>query len=116
VAEDASEEPSQKLRIAAVFGGLLDASELNERLASGLGRRQSGAQVVVDVHLNVALKLVEQLAIVSRSLEQRSCRTHGQCADMSEDLYCVDHETSPLAGCRKTPACYSVLTSGASFL
>ena len=51
--------------------GRLDAAKRDQRLPSRLGRRHAGAQVVVDVQLQVAGELVGELALGMGTAKER---------------------------------------------
>ena len=58
---------------AAIAIGLfhgLDATQLDERASARLVERHAGAQIVVDVKLDVTLELVFEVTIVGRPAEQ----------------------------------------------
>jgi hypothetical protein len=57
-------ERGESRAVPVVLPDLREAAEPDERLAPRLVRRHSGAQVVVDVHVQVALKLRVELGLV----------------------------------------------------
>ena len=82
--------------IAVGFLYGLEATECDEGLATGLAGRHPGAQVVVDLQLQMALELVAEL-LIAPSLVERPQEAHQQGAD-------PPHDDSPGARKRATIA------------
>ena len=76
VAEVASQRLDQRDAAPVAVGllGLLDAAKRDQRLPPRLAGRHAGAQVVVDVQLQVAGELFVELALTARTAEERSQR------------------------------------------
>jgi hypothetical protein len=80
--------------VAALFFNLLNAAQFDERLAARICGRHPGAEVILNVHLEMALKLLGHLALVPLPAEQvakanQNCpySSHENCSSDCHSAY-----------------------------